>query len=123
MSKVTLRKKPISKGRQSLYLEIYPAIYNLESGKMQRKIYLKLYVYKSPKNEIERELNKKTIALGEYIRAQRLTTAFLVIFAVMFITFCFNCFTLLLYSTSPFPRLAPILFSKEKKEADKQIIQ
>ncbi len=37
MSKVTLRKKPISQGRQSLYLEIYPPIYNPDTGIMQRK--------------------------------------------------------------------------------------
>ncbi|WP_082129101.1 site-specific integrase [Chryseobacterium gallinarum] len=71
MSKVTLRKKPISQGRQSLYLEIYPPIYNPDTGIMQRKQYLKLYIYKRPKNDIEKELNKETLALAEYIRAQR----------------------------------------------------
>lgn len=71
MSKVTLKRKPISKGRQSLYLEIYPGIYNPETGIIQRKQYLKLYIYKHPKTEIEKELNKKNLALAEYIRAQR----------------------------------------------------
>lgn len=71
MSKVTLRKKPISKGRHSLYLEIYPPIYNPVTGIMQRKQYLKLYVYNRPRNEIEKELNKETLATAEYVRAQR----------------------------------------------------
>jgi hypothetical protein len=38
MSKVTLRKKAISQGRQSLYLEIYPPIYNPNTGIMQRSL-------------------------------------------------------------------------------------
>ncbi|WP_454045118.1 site-specific integrase [Chryseobacterium sp. Marseille-Q8038] len=71
MSKVTLRKKPISKGRQSLFLDIWPPIYNPETGKMERKHYLKLYIYNRPKNDIERKFNKETLALGEYVRAQR----------------------------------------------------
>ncbi|MBL3547238.1 phage integrase SAM-like domain-containing protein [Chryseobacterium sp. KMC2] len=71
MSKVTLRKKPISGNRQSLYLEIYPPIYNPDTGIMQRKQYLKLYIYNRPKNETEKDLNKETLALAEYVRAQR----------------------------------------------------
>jgi len=70
MSKVTLRRKPISKGKQSLYLEIYPPIYNSDTGKMQRKKYLKLYVSVRPKTVVEKDLNKETLALAEYLRAQ-----------------------------------------------------
>jgi len=71
MSKVTLRRKPISNGRHSLYLEIYPAVYNPDTGIMQRKQYLKLYIINRPKNNTEKELNKETLALAEYVRAQR----------------------------------------------------
>jgi integrase len=71
MSKVTLRRKPISNGRHSLYLEIYPAVYNPDTGIMQRKQYLKLYIINRPKNNSEKELNKETLALAEYVRAQR----------------------------------------------------
>lgn len=71
MSKVTLRKKPISKGRQSLFLDIWPPIYNPETGKMERKHYLKLFIYNRPKNDNERKINKETLALAEYVRAQR----------------------------------------------------
>ncbi|SMO71739.1 Phage integrase family protein [Chryseobacterium rhizoplanae] len=68
---VTLRKKTISKGRQSLYLDIYPPIYNPTTGIMQRKHYLKLFIYQRPKNEIEKDFNTETLALAEYVRAQR----------------------------------------------------
>lgn len=71
MSNVTLRKKPISKGRHSLFLDIYPPIYNSDTGKMQRKHYLKLFIYDRPKTEIEKDYNKETLALAEYVRAQR----------------------------------------------------
>lgn len=71
MSKVTLRRKPISKGRHTLFLDIYPPIYNPDTGKMQRKHYLKLYIFDRPKSEIEKDFNKETLALAEYVRAQR----------------------------------------------------
>lgn len=71
MTKVTLRKKLISNGMQSLYLDIYPPVPNMDTGKMQRKHYLKIYIYKRPKTEIEREFNKETLSLGEFIRAKR----------------------------------------------------
>lgn len=71
MSKVTLRKKSIAGGKHSLFLDIYPPIPNLETGKLQRKYYLKIYIYTHPKNNLEREHNKETLNLGEYIRAKR----------------------------------------------------
>lgn len=71
MSNVTLGKKNISNGRQSLFLDISPKIYNPASGKMTRKFYLELYIYTNPKNSIERNYNKETMALAEYVRAQR----------------------------------------------------
>ncbi|WP_083189983.1 site-specific integrase [Chryseobacterium artocarpi] len=71
MSTVTLRRKPISKGRLSLYLDIYPPIFIPETGVMKRKHYLKLFVYQRPKTEIEKDFNTETLALAEYVRAQR----------------------------------------------------
>ncbi|MBW8523868.1 site-specific integrase [Chryseobacterium chendengshani] len=71
MSKVTLRKKAISGGRHSLYLDIYPPIPNPATGKLQRKYYLKIAVYTRPKNILEKDHNKETLSLGEYIRAKR----------------------------------------------------
>lgn len=71
MSKVTLRKKPIAGGKHSLFLDIYPPIPNPETGKLQRKYYLKIYIYTRPKNNLEKDHNKETLSLGEYIRAKR----------------------------------------------------
>lgn len=71
MSKVTLRKKPISGGRQTLYLDYYPAIPHPTTGKFTRREFLKLYVNDKPKLEIDKRHNKETISLAEVIRAQR----------------------------------------------------
>jgi integrase len=43
--KVTLRQKPISKGRSSLYLDFYPAVFNSETGELTRREFLKMYVH------------------------------------------------------------------------------
>jgi len=69
---VTIRTKPISKGRQSLYLDIYPPIPHPETGKLTRKVYLGLYLIDKPKNDLDREHNKQTKKLAENIKAKRL---------------------------------------------------
>lgn len=43
--KVTLRQKPISKGRSCLYLDFYPAVLNFETGELTRREFLKMYVH------------------------------------------------------------------------------
>lgn len=43
--KVTLRQKPISKGRSSLYLDFYPAVLDSETGELTRREFLKMYVH------------------------------------------------------------------------------
>ena len=52
--KVTLREKPISKNRKSLYLDFYPAVYNHKKGKKTRREFLGMYVYDKPKNHTEK---------------------------------------------------------------------
>jgi integrase len=42
--KVTLRQKPISKGRQSLYLDIYPPITHPRTGKLTRREFLDMSI-------------------------------------------------------------------------------
>lgn len=71
MTKVTLRHKPIGKGRKSLYLEIYPPIQSETTGKLLRKLYLKMFTYNRPRSEVERHHNKETVSLAEHMRAQR----------------------------------------------------
>lgn len=43
--KVTLRQKPISKGRQSLYLDFYPPIVNPDTNRLTRRYFLDLYLF------------------------------------------------------------------------------
>jgi integrase len=71
MIKVTLRKKPISKGRTSLYLDYYPAIPHPDTGKPTRREFLGLYLFNRPKTPADKEQNAETIELGETIRAKR----------------------------------------------------
>lgn len=56
MIKVTLRKKKISKGRQSLYLDFYPAIPHPTTGKATRRDFLGLYVF-IDKAELKKEVD------------------------------------------------------------------
>ena len=54
--KVTLRKKKISKGRLSLYLDFYPPI-NIGTENETRREFLKMYIIENPKTELEKKQN------------------------------------------------------------------
>ncbi|PRY90850.1 tyrosine-type recombinase/integrase [Mongoliibacter ruber] len=69
--KVTLRQKKISKGRQSLYLDFYPAIPHPETGDPTRREFLGLYVFEKPKTPIDKQHNTDTLKIGESIRQKR----------------------------------------------------
>lgn len=71
MTKVTLRSKPISKGRKTLYLDFYPPIENPQTGKPTRREFLKLFIFDAPRKALDKDHNKETLALAENIRAQR----------------------------------------------------
>jgi len=71
VSKVTLRRKAIGKGRNTLFLDIYPPVIHPDTGKLTRKHYLKIYIYDKPKTVLEKLHNKETIELAETIRARR----------------------------------------------------
>ena len=71
MIKVKLRKKPISDGRTSLYLDYYPAISHPDTGKDTRREFLGLYLFNRPKTPADRDQNAETLALAENIRAKR----------------------------------------------------
>jgi integrase len=71
MIKVTLRQKPISGNRQSLYLDFYPAIFNERQGKETRRQFLNLYIFDKSKNPIDKQHNKETLQLAEQIRQKR----------------------------------------------------
>ncbi|MDV7187431.1 site-specific integrase [Lutibacter sp. TH_r2] len=72
MANVTLRQKKIANDKISLYLDYYPPIISPKTGKETRREFLKLKIYNSPQNQLEKEHNKTTIELAEVIRAKRL---------------------------------------------------
>jgi integrase len=71
VANVTLRRKTLSKNRQSLYLDFSPPVYNSSKNKLQRYEFLKLFIYNKPTSRIEQKHNKETTELAEWIRLKR----------------------------------------------------
>jgi integrase len=71
MGSVTLRRKNLVTGRQSLYLDYYPPFLNSKTGKAQRSVTLKLYLFTKPENELQRVHNKETLLTAQTVCAQR----------------------------------------------------
>lgn len=69
--KVALRKKEISQGRKSLYLDFYPAIPHPKTGKPTRREFLGLYIFNKTKTPIDKRHNEETIKIAESIRQKR----------------------------------------------------
>lgn len=67
-TKVTLRQKPISGNRHSLYLDFYPAIQHPKSNKLTRRDFLGLYIFDKPKNPFDKQHNTETLKLAEQIK-------------------------------------------------------
>ena len=71
VTRVTLRQKKISKGRQSLYLDFYPAIAHPETGKPTRREFLGLYIIDKAKTPFDKYHNTETLKIAESIRQKR----------------------------------------------------
>ncbi len=71
VTKVKLRRKNISNGRQSLYLDFYPPIPHPTTGKTTRREFLNMYIFEKPKNQIDKKHNHETLMIGEGIRQKR----------------------------------------------------
>ena len=80
--KVTLRFRALDAGKESLYLDFYPPILNIETGKPSRREYLGMVVFplKNRQGELLKDKNGKnrynltdmeTIRLAEIIRNNR----------------------------------------------------
>lgn len=69
--KVTLRKKPISGKRHSLYLDFYPPIENADTGKLSRREVLGMYIFDNTRNPLDKTHNTNTLQLAEQIRQKR----------------------------------------------------
>jgi len=70
-TKVTLRKKKISKGRQSLYLDFYPPIPHPETGQLTRREFLGMYLFEKAKTPIDKQHNTENLKIAESIRQKR----------------------------------------------------
>ncbi len=65
---ITLRKKVLKDGRESLFLDYYLP----KENQKRKKETLKLYLSPNPRTKLEKANNKKTLELAESIRAKRL---------------------------------------------------
>ncbi len=70
-TKVSLRKKKISKGRKSLYLDFYPPIPHSETGEATRREFLGLYIFEKCKTPFDKQHNIETLKISESIRQKR----------------------------------------------------
>ncbi|MFB9075818.1 site-specific integrase [Flavobacterium procerum] len=68
---VTLRKKTISQGRMSLYLDFYPPVWNAATNDYTRREFLKIYVYQKPVDQFQKMANTENLHTAELIRARR----------------------------------------------------
>lgn len=69
--KVTLRKKSISNGKQSLYLDFYPAIIHPDTNQETRREFLKMHILEKPRKAIDKKNNEETLNIAELIRQKR----------------------------------------------------
>ena len=69
-SNVTLRQKDISNGRMSLYLDFYPPILN-NKNRYSRREFLKIYLFKKPKNQLQKNSNIENRHIAELIQMKR----------------------------------------------------
>lgn len=70
-SNVTLRQKEITKGRVSLYLDFYPAILDTATNEYTRREFLKIYLFKKPKDQIQKISNIENLRIAELIQVKR----------------------------------------------------
>jgi integrase len=70
-TKVTLRQKPISGKRHSLYLDFYPPINDSNTGKPTRREFLGFFLYDEPKDPTDKLHNKETLQTAKQIQQKR----------------------------------------------------
>jgi len=71
MARITIRKRPLKNGKESIMLDYAPPLKNPKNGKPMRFEILGLFVYTKPATRLERQHNSETNTLVETIRAQR----------------------------------------------------
>ncbi|MFC5683572.1 tyrosine-type recombinase/integrase [Flavobacterium sp. MAHUQ-51] len=70
-SNVTLRQKEIANGRISLYLDFYPPILNSKTNKYSRREFLKIYLYKKPRDQIQKTANIENLRTAQLLHLKK----------------------------------------------------
>ncbi|AWH86264.1 integrase [Flavobacterium album] len=69
--KVTLRKKAMSNGKLSLYLDFYPPYFNVHTGMYSRREFLRIHLIAKPKNQIDKITNIENLHTAELMCTKR----------------------------------------------------
>jgi len=67
---VTIRTRELANGRLTLFLDFYPPIIGV-NGKPTRREFLNRTIFKKPKNDDEKRLNKENMLFAETLRLKR----------------------------------------------------
>jgi hypothetical protein len=67
-----LRRKKLTSGRDSLYIDYYPQVWNPQTKKYTRREFLKLYVHTHPVTPLEIQENKLYTEIAEKIYIKRM---------------------------------------------------
>lgn len=70
-SNVTLRQKDLKNGKISLYLDFYPPIIDPKNDKYTRRDFLKIYLFKNPKDQVQKNSNIENRRTAELIMTRR----------------------------------------------------
>ncbi|GAB1418114.1 hypothetical protein MASR2M12_08790 [Bacteroidales bacterium] len=72
-TKIKLRQKKISNGRESLYFDIYPPIFNPVTGIESRREFLNLYIYSNPQTKEQADHNLNTFQTANEVLQEKQT--------------------------------------------------
>ena len=71
-TRINIRKRQISNGRSSLYLDYYPGVFDRIKKIMVRHETIYLYVYDRPETLTDRQHNDEMMELAHQIRTKRM---------------------------------------------------
>lgn len=71
-TRVKIRKRKISDGRSSLYLDYYPGVFDRIKKKMIRHETLYIYVYDHPSTDADRQHNDEMMEIARQVRTKRM---------------------------------------------------
>jgi hypothetical protein len=66
------KKRKLTSGKITLYLDFFPPIYNAKTREFSRREYLGLYLVSKPKHNIDKVMNSESLHKAEMICANRL---------------------------------------------------